>query len=410
MDQRYEFVKLASQEGSNISKLSERFMISRKTAYKWLLRYREEGMPGLRDRARRPKRYRSPTPPEMVEAILTVREKHPSWGGCKIRRVLKNDQKTGQSELLNSFQIPSASTITHILKQNGCISDEASEAQKPYRRFEYEHPNDLWQMDFKGDVALSNRQVLHPLTILDDHSRYNLCLQSCANQRLETVEKHLEQVFQVYGLPLSMLMDNGSPWSDGSGSLTRLALWLMQLGVRIIHSRPYHPQTQGKEERFHRTLKTELLNGRLFPDPPSIQKAFDRWRQIYNHERPHAALGLDTPGSRYAVSPRPYPIKLPPVEYDSREIVRIVRGIGYISFKGISWYVSEALIGKNVALRPTRKDDVYFVCYGCFAIGALDCTQLPDEGAKYRRIRIFTEASVASRGEYPSLEALTETT
>jgi len=410
MDQRYEFVKLASKEGSNIATLSERFMISRKTAYKWLSRYRTEGTTGLHDQSRRPKRYRSPTPPEIVKAILVVREKHPCWGGRKIRRVLKNNQITGQSELLNGFQIPSASTITHILKQNGCISDEASEAQKPYRRFEYAHPNDLWQMDFKGDVALSNRQVVYPLTILDDHSRYNLCLQSCPNQRLKTVDKHLERVFQVYGLPLSMLSDNGHPWSDGSGSLTRLAVWLMRLGIRVLHSRPYHPQTQGKEERFHRTLKTELLNGRLFPDQPTLQKAFDRWRQIYNYERPHAALGLDTPESRYVVSPRPYPVKLPPIEYDSGEIVRIVRGIGYISFKGISWYVSEALIGKSVALRPTRKEGVYIVCYGCFAIGALNCSQLPDETGKYRRIRIFPSARYARFGEYPSLDALTDIT
>jgi len=342
----------------------------------------------------------------MVDAILLVRQNHPSWGGRKIHRVLKNKQRTGKLEQLDSLQIPSASTITHILKKNGYISDEASEAHKPYRRFEYANPNDLWQMDFKGDLALSNRQVSYPLTILDDHSRYNLCLQSCPNQRFVTVENHLKPVFQLYGLPLSMLMDNGHPWSDGSGSLTRLAVWLLRMGIRVLHGRPYHPQTLGKDERFHRTLKTELLNGRLFPDHCSLQSAFNQWRKIYNHERPHEALDLDTPGSRYVVSPRPYPENLPPIEYDTGEIVRIVRGIGYISFKGFSWFVSEALIGELVALRATLQDGVYIVCYGSFAIGVLDCNQPYENGRHYRRIRIFPSARYARLGEYPCLDDL----
>ncbi len=408
MDQRYEFIQLALREDANISTLSKRFNISRKTAYKWLSRYDSSGAAGLKDLSRRPKCYNNPTPPETVEAILSVREQHPSWGGRKIRRVLRNKQKSGRLKLLKNLQIPAASTITHILKQNGFISDEASEAGKPYCRFEHEHPNDLWQMDFKGDVALSNNQVLYPLTMLDDHSRYNLCLQSCENQRLKTVDKHLERVFKVYGLPLSMLMDNGHPWSDGSDSLTRMAIWLMRLGILVIHGRPYHPQTQGKEERFHRTLKTEVLNGRLFPDQCSLQKEFDRWRQIYNHERPHDSLDLDTPGERYVVSARQYPEKLPPIQYDSSEIVRKVRGNGYFSFNNNSWYVSEALIGESVAIRPTCKDGVYFVCFGSFAIGALDCTKPPDEGATYQRIRIFPSSRYARFGEYPSLETISE--
>jgi len=406
LEQRYEFVQLAAQESSNISALSDRFEISRKTAYKWLSRYRSEGSSGLREQSRRPRRFRSPTPPVMVDAILLVRQNHPSWGGRKIHRVLKNKQRTGKLEQLDSLQIPSASTITHILKKNGYISDEASEAHKPYRRFEYANPNDLWQMDFKGDLALSNRQVSYPLTILDDHSRYNLCLQSCPNQRFVTVENHLKPVFQLYGLPLSMLMDNGHPWSDGSGSLTRLAVWLLRMGIRVLHGRPYHPQTLGKDERFHRTLKTELLNGRLFPDHCSLQSAFNQWRKIYNHERPHEALDLDTPGSRYVVSPRPYPENLPPIEYDTGEIVRIVRGIGYISFKGFSWFVSEALIGELVALRATLQDGVYIVCYGSFAIGVLDCNQPYENGRHYRRIRIFPSARYARLGEYPCLDDL----
>jgi len=320
---------------------------------------------------------------------------------------LHNKQKRGR---LTHLKIPSASTITHILKLHGYISEEASESRKPHCRFEYEQPNDLWQMDFKGDVALSNCQVVHPLTMLDDHSRFNLCLQSCDNERRETVEEHLVRVFTTYGLPFSMLMDNGHPWSDGSGSLTRIVIWLLRLGIRVLHGRPYHPQTQGKEERFHRTLKTEVLNGRLFPDQRSLQKAFDQWRQIYNYERPHDSLNLDTPGERYVVSVRRYPEKLPPIEYDCSEQIRKVRGIGYFSFKGCSWYLSEALIGENIALRPTCEDGVFLVCYGCYAIGALDCTQPLEQGAAYRRIRIFPSARYARFGEYPSPEAIADLT
>jgi transposase InsO family protein len=405
MDQRYEFVHLAIREEANISTLSKRFNISRKTAYKWLTRYHSSGTEGLKDLTRRPRSYRNPTLPEVVEAIIAVREKHSSWGGRKIRRTLQNKQKRG---LLNKLQVPSASTITHILKLKGYITDEASEASKHHCRFEHEHPNDLWQMDFKGDVTLSNRQVVYPLTILDDHSRFNLCLQSCGNKRRNTVHEHMAQAFTIYGLPFSMLMDNGNPWSDGSGSLTRIVIWLLRLGIRVLHGRPYHPQTQGKEERFHRTLKTEVLNGRLFPDQCSLQKAFDQWRQIYNYERPHDALNLDAPGNRYTVSPRRYPEKLPPIEYDSSELVRKVRGIGYFSFNGCSWYLSEALTGENIALRPTGEDGLFLVCYGCFAIGALNCSQPLDKGTHYRRIRIFPSARYARFGEYPSLEAMAE--
>ena len=153
------------------------------------------------------------------------------------------------------------------------------------------------------------------MTVLDDHSRFSILLQACANERTETVRECLTAAFRLYGLPVRMLMDNGSPWgNDANHPRTPLTVWLMRLGIQVSHGRPYHPQTQGKEERFHRTLNVELLQGRRFADWATCQAAFDRWRGVYNTERPHQALDLATPISRYTPSPRSFPETLPLIE------------------------------------------------------------------------------------------------
>src|SRR5262249_9640533 len=158
----------------------------------------------------------------------------------------------------------------------------------------------------------------HPLTVLDDHSRFALGLEACANEQGVTVQERLTTIFRRYGLPRRMTMDNGSPWgNDSTHPHTPLTVSLMRLGIGVGHSRPYHPQTQGKDERFHRTLKVEVLHGRTFRDLPHCQAAFDEWRTVYNVQRPHEALAMATPGSRYAISARPFPASLPAVEYDT---------------------------------------------------------------------------------------------
>ena len=192
-------------------------------------------------------------------------------------------------------------------------------------------------MDFKGHFPLisAKAQRCHPLTVLDDHSRFNLCLKACGSERKETVQEALTDVFRRYGLPLRITADNGPPWGNTNyESLTELGVWLVRLGVGLSHSRPYHPQTQGKDERFHRTLKAELLVRRSFDSLASAQDAFDLWRERYNLVRPHEALGLQPPVTRYRPSPRPFPEVLPSIEYESTDEVRKVQGKGEIYFHG----------------------------------------------------------------------------
>lgn len=351
--QRKELVEFAQRDEVNMSGLCRQAGISRQTGYKWRERYEREGEEGLKDRSRRPLHSPGRTKPELEARVLAVREANPVWGGRKIRGVLLREGLEG---------VPSASTITEILRRHGKMG-EREKAQGPYRRFEHERPNDLWQMDFKGWYELE-RGKCHPLTILDDHSRFSVGLYACLDEREETVRARLCRVFRRYGLPRRMTMDNGSPWGSGGGEeYTRLAVWLLELGIRVSHSRPYHPQTQGKDERFHRTLKAEVLSNRVFRDVEENQARFDVWREVYNWERPHDALGLEVPGSRYQPSQREYPECWKAFEYAPGDEVRKVQGKGEIHFHGQIYKVGKAFHGKHVALRPTCEDgqlEIYF--------------------------------------------------
>jgi transposase InsO family protein len=270
--------------------------------------------------------------------------------------------------------VPAASTITAILHRHGRIPKEESAKRGPWQRFEREAPNDLWQMDFKGDFRTADGRRCHPLTITDDHSRYSLGLRACLNQRSETVRESLCDVFRRYGLPWSLLTDNGTPWAvtHRPGNYTKLSAWLLRHNIRVLHGRPYHPQTQGKEERFHRTLQAEVLRGRAFPSSADVQREFDRWRETYNHERPHEALGLAVPGSRYQVSRREFPEHLPPIEYDEADEVRRVSPVGQVSFRGRVIKISEAFRGEPVALRPTTTEGIWHVYYCWQRIARVD--------------------------------------
>jgi transposase InsO family protein len=355
MDERREFVRLAMQEDVNRRELCRRFGISAQTGYKWLGR-RTMGDEPLADRSRRP--HSSPLrSPAAVEArVLAVRDEHPAWGARKIVRCLERD----------GHDAPAGSTVHAILRRHGRVDAPSGTPGKPWQRFEKPAPNLLWQMDFKGRVALANGAACHPLTIVDDHSRYAVCLQACGNERSETVRLELEATFHHYGLPNAMLVDNGSPWGDGPGqSWTRLGVWLLKLGVDVLHSRPYHPQTRGKNERFHRTLKAEVFALRRFRDLGEVQRAFDHWRPIYNLERPHQALDQDVPASRYVASPRSMPKSLPRIEYDDGDFVRTVGTTKtYVSFKGRLWKVPQAFRGERVAIRPRGADGQYGVFFG----------------------------------------------
>lgn len=351
MSQRSEFLAFARLPGANVSELCRRFGISRQTAYKWLRRV-TLGL-DLADRSRRPTGSPRRTSPGMEAHILAVRQRFPFYGGRKIRHLLRRE---------GVEHPPAASTITAILGRNGLLSPDRRRTRN-WQRFEAAAPNALWQMDFKGHFLLS-RGRCHPLTVLDDHSRFCLGLAACPDEQGVTVKQQLIPIFERYGLPERILADNGGPWgSSGQGLHTRFSAWLIRLGITVLHGRPLHPQTQGKDERFHRTLKLEVISQRpLWQDNPDVQEAFDRYRPVYNFERPHEALGYEVPGSRYTPSPRSFPVRLPPIEYDQDFEVRRVHESGRVKLKGKRYFVGKAFAGEPAGLRQVGEDvwDVYY--------------------------------------------------
>lgn len=354
MSLREEFVTLVQQSAVSVSELCRRFRVSRKTGYKWLARYRGEGAAGLRDRPRRPRRSPRQTAPAVEGAVVALRRDHPRWGARKLRHRLQT---------LGLRPVPACSTVTTILHRQGLIDPAAPGGRRAWQRFEHPVPNGLWQMDFKGRV-LTLAGPGHPLTILDDHSRFNLCLQVLPDQRTAGVQTALTTAFRRYGLPDCLLVDNGSPWgSDAAHPWTPLTVWIVRVGVRVSHSRPYHPQTLGKDERFHRTLAVEVLATRQWRDLPHCQAAVDRWRAVYNTERPHEALGLAVPASRYAPSLRPFPETLPPIEYPAGLPVRKIQQGGHFTLQGRAFKVGKAFAGCPVGLQPTTTDGVFEVLF-----------------------------------------------
>ena len=363
VSQRAALVKAMIEE-TPVTRLCGQVGISRTTAYKWMARYRDEGPAGLEDRSRRPHHSPQRTAEQLERAILEVRAQHPAWGGRKIRSRLL---------ALGHVRVPVPSTITAILHRHGWVDPAASLKHQPLQRFEHPCPNDLWQMDFKGHFPLNDGSRCHPLTVLDDHARFSVGLRACGDEQGTTVQPQLIDLFRRYGLPQAMLMDNGGPWGlDREHPYTLLTAWLIRLGIRVIHSRPYHPQTQGKDERFHRTLEDELLRGRQFDHLAQVQTCFDRWREMYNCERPHEALQMSVPASRYRPSPRVYPEVLPPIEYSAQLVVRKVQDKGEIFYRGRMFKISKAFRGYPVGLRPTDSEGVWEVYFCQQAIARID--------------------------------------
>lgn len=371
VSQRLEFIVLATQAGLAFSKLCRRFGVSRKTGYKWLKRYEAGGKEALEDRSRRPHRSPRQVAPAVAEAVIALR-RETTWCGRKLRQRL---QALGQTE------VPAASTCTEILRRAALLKTESSPG--PVQRFERQLPNELWQMDHKGHFATQSGQRCHPLTVLDDHSRFNLVLDAAANERTPSVQTALTAAFERYGLPEAILCDNGGAWGrvNSLAAHSSLSVWLLRLGVRVLHGRPYHPQTQGKEERFHRTLNAELISRHTWRDLAHCAAEFRRYRERYNQERPHDALLGHTPASRYRASVRNMPSGLPALEYPQMD-VRVVRAKGVITFRNQSWYIGEAFASLPIGLRPSpQADGQWEVYFSFFKLGVLDFTAPPT--AKY---------------------------
>lgn len=359
-NQRGTFVRRANEAGCNFSALCREFQITRKTGYKWLERYRSGET--LSDQSKAPLHHPLKTSREVEELILSVRSNHPTWGARKILRHLADKGNTG---------LPVPSTATSILKRNGFIPPEESARHTAFQRFVRDAPNDLWQMDFKGHFAMMDGNRCHPLTVKDDHSRNLLCLDAYDNERWENVKGSLNRIFLHNGLPNAILCDNGAPWGDNHGGYTPFELWMMQMDVLPIHGRPLHPQTQGKEERFHRTLNEDLLKRIPIRDLAHAQQLFDSYRMEFNTERPHSALNLDVPAKHYRKSLRKLPDVLKEPEYDVGKTLRKVNCKGYISIRNHRYYLSETFAGRYMELLP-QDGNTIAVCYGNFVVARID--------------------------------------
>lgn len=366
MDERAEFVRLAGLEGANRRELCRRFGISPDVGYKWLGRFAAEGEAGLAERSRRPLSSPLRCGDEVELRICGVRAEHPAWGARKIKAYLE----------ARGHRMPACSTVHQVLVRHGLIVQPEG-GERAWRRFEAEAPNDLWQMDFKGWQRLGSGERLCPLTVIDDHSRFSPCLKALGNETREAVVAALEPVFRSHGLPQAIFTDNGKPWGDSQGSeWTGFGVWLLKLGVDLIHARPYHPQSRGKNERFHRSLDEEVLNLHLLKDHAAAQKAFDRWRHVYNYERPHGGIGHKVPASRYRPSPRAFPETLPEPYYDAGTETRKVSSTNAcFSFKGRLWRVPEAFCGERLAIRPLETDGQFGVFFASHLVRLIDLTQ-----------------------------------
>lgn len=364
MSQRQELVSLAREASLPLSELARRFGISRKTAYKWL--QRDHAGRSMADQSRRPTQSPTRTAPELEAAVVAWRQRHPCWGGRKLAQVLRNEGYAA---------VPAPSTITHILRRHGLLDAAGGGGAPRWTRFEHPTPNDLWQMDFKGTFAVGARRC-DPLTVLDDHSRYNIVLQATPDMKAATVQAALTAAFRRYGLPRRMNMDNGSPWGSPGGDsrgLSALTVWLVRLGIHLSFSAPGHPQTNGKDERFHRSLKAEVIARRPFDTTAQVQHAFDQWRTIYNHVRPHQALALAVPASRYQPSPHRFPETLSPIEYAPHDHVALVMTQGIVHLLGHTMKVSNALRGFRIAARPRDdQDGIYDLFFAHHRLTTID--------------------------------------
>jgi transposase InsO family protein len=377
MDSRQEFVRLAEEGDVSVAELCRRFGISRQTGFHYLRRYRADGEAGLANRSSRPHSSPQRCASAIEASIVDLREAHPRWGGRKLARRLRD---------LGVDGVPAVSTVTEVLRRHGKLDPAETVKHQPFKRFERSAPNELWQMDFKGHFPMDHGRC-HALTVLDDHSRYSIGLIGCANETGQTVKAHLTGLFRRYGLPGQMLADNGSPWGgSGADGYTALEVWLLQVGVRLHHGRPYHPQTQGKDERFHRTLDIEVLQANRFADLSACQIAFDQFRLVYNTERPHEGLGMAVPRSRYRASQIAFVEHLAKPDYHSTDAVRRVHADGAASFQARRVKLSQAFGGLDVAFRPTAVDGVWRVFFMRFLIAEVDLRDQVGTNATVRKV------------------------
>jgi transposase InsO family protein len=281
--------------------------------------------------------------------------KEPALGAKKIKRILEDSGET---------KVPCMSTINAILHRHNLITKEASKKATPYVRFEKKEPNEMWQCDFKGNYAAENGVRIHPLSIIDDCTRFCLNADAKLDERLPGTCESFKKTFLEYGMPKIILCDNGNPWGTAQTvGYTRFEIWLMEHGILTIHIRAKHPQSQGKVERFNGSFKQERLKFHVPLDFIDADNQRQEYRDFYNNIRPHHALNLDTPAQHYISSNRKYNDKVKEWDYGDGYELRTIKKTGYLTFHGQGFFLSEGLGEKIIALRPSSKFDGMFNLY-----------------------------------------------
>ena len=366
MDERLKFVGEYLKQDSSMSALCREFGVSRKTGYKLVSRYLDEGFVGLYDRSRAPHHHPDAVTDEIISAIMSLRGVHPRWGPRKLRAWLVCHRPR--------TRWPSASTIGRVLARQGATLARRRSRRCPPYTVPFSscgRPNALWCADFKGWFRTGDGQRCEPLTITDGYSRYLLACRALSHTTHGAVRPVFEAVFRRYGLPRVIRTDNGIPFaSTALGGLSRLAVWWIKLGILPERIDPGHPEQNGRHERMHRTLKEETA---VPPKQSALdqQVAFDRFRREYNHDRPHQALGDRPPDSVYTPSSRPYPSRMPEIAYPNHMIVRKVRPCGSIWWRGVELYLSETLVGEPIGLEPIDEQR-FQMYYGPIPLAVLD--------------------------------------
>jgi putative transposase len=366
MKERARFVAECERGHYSMAELCRRFGISRKTGYKLLARWEAQGVAGLADRSRAPHRCPHRIEREVARAIVEARRKHPSWGPRKLLAWLEDRRP--------ELAWPAASTAGDLLRRRGLV-------RRRRRRRTWKHPgapelvttgpNDVWTADFKGHFRTRDGVYCYPLTIADQHTRYLLRCQALGSVRTVEAKPVFRRLFGEVGLPRAIRSDNGAPFaSTGIHGLCELNVWWMRLGIAHQRIRPASPQENGAHERMHRTLKQETTR------PPGAtlrgqQRKFDRFRDEYNHERPHEAQGDRPPAKAWRPSPRGYPKKIPPPEYPGHHLVRLVSNAGTFRFNVRQIFLSNALAQEYVGLEETD-DGVWGIYFYDVRLGTLD--------------------------------------
>lgn len=369
MNERLGFVLEVERGERTVSELCRVFGISRKTGYKFLQRYGELGAAGLEERSRAPHTHPNAMSEQAAAEIVRLRRRYPDWGPVKLLDWLERHQP--------DLTLPAPCTAAELLKREGLVKPRKRKRHStPYGTpyVQAVAPNDLWSADFKGQFRMGNGRLCYPLTLSDGASRYFLCCQGLTRPTYAQSQPQCERAFREYGLPRAIRTDNGEPFaSTGLGGLSRLALWWIKLGIIPERILPGRPQQNGRHERLHGTLKRGCgVQGSL----KQQQRAFDRFRHVYNHERSHQALGRkQTPAMHYQVSERPYPDRLPQLAYPDTHVVKRVRASGNIRWVGRDWYLAGLLHGEFIGLNPID-DGVWIVFVGAVAVGRLDAREL----------------------------------